>query len=127
MKEIVSELKETILNETTNLVTKTSKEFNNQTRNIEEKINKLENVNLQKEQLIFGLPNIKDETIIEGNNHEDSLMDLVCKHIKKDLNITLDRKAINFTYKLKTWTRGSTASIDKLWHLERAHNKKSIR
>lgn len=28
-------------------------------------------------------------------------MDMICNHIKNDLNITLDRKDINFTYKMK--------------------------
>lgn len=76
--------------------------FNNQTKINDERIAKLENVNIQQELLIFGRPIGSDQSTITDKSHDQSLIDLICSHINKDLNISLNHKDINFLYKIKS-------------------------
>lgn len=89
MKEITADLRETILNDTTQLVSNASEKLtnvsDNQTKINDERITKLENINIQQELLIFGLPTRTDQATITDNSHDESLVDLICSHVKKRL------------------------------------------
>lgn len=71
----------------------------------EERINILENQNLQKDIVIHGLHVSDKETgSLNQLQKENMLMDSVCEQIKLDLNVNLERTDLNYAFRLKPKT-----------------------
>lgn len=111
-KEIWAELKKDILRDVEKMLTGSINDSlsnsHKQISTMEERINNLENINLQKDLLIFGIKDNKqgsftDETTDPSLRTSDSsLFDLVSNQILNDLNIHIERNEINHIIRLKS-------------------------
>lgn len=77
----------------------------------QERLNNLENQQLQKDLVIHGI-NILEEEIDKLNQpqKENMLIDLVCDQIKLDLNIVLERNDLNYAFIVKSKSGITTRS-----------------
>lgn len=110
LKEFVTEIKESVANSTKSQILNTFNELLPATTKLinenKERISNLENFNLQRELIIHGLANTKEERsneldYVTRRNREIPLADLIRDHIKEDLNIHLEANDINYAYRLK--------------------------